>query len=101
MVRALSFRTCGKLAYNADMARGWESKAVEEQIESKTSTLIATNPSAKKARTPDQVQKLIEKRSLEAARAKVCHEMASTQNERYQEMLARSLKDLDSKLAKL
>ena len=80
------------------MARGWESKAVEEQIESKASTFVAAT---KKARTPDQVQKLIEKRNLEAACAKVRHEIASTQNPRYQEMLARSLSDLESKLAKL
>ncbi len=54
-----------------------------------------------KQRTTDQVKKLIAKRNLEAARAKVRHEIESTQNERYKEMLARSLKDLDSKLAKL
>jgi len=80
------------------MARGWESKAVEAQIESKTNEFVAVT---KQKRTPDQVQKLIEKRSLEAARAKVHHEIDSTQNERYKEMLARSLKDLESKLAAL
>jgi hypothetical protein len=80
------------------MARGWASKAVEEQIESSTSRFVAVPP---KQRTTDQVKKLIAKRNLEAARAKVRHEIESTQNERYKEMLARSLKDLDSKLAKL
>lgn len=88
-----------KQAYNAAMARGWESKAVEAQIESKTSEFVAVTN--KKIRTPDQVQKHIAKRNLEAARAKVMHEMASTQNERYREMLGRSLKDLDNKLAGL
>lgn len=82
------------------MARGWDSKGVEEQIQQSVlnKEFVAAS---KKTRTPDQVQKLIEKRNLEAARAKVRHEIASTQNERYQQMLARSLKDLDSKLAKL
>jgi hypothetical protein len=80
------------------MARGWASKAVEEQIESNTSRFVAVPP---KQRTTDQVKKLIAKRNLEAARAKVRHEIESTQNERYKEMLARSLKDLDNKLAKL
>ena len=80
------------------MARGWESKAVAEQIESKTIPFVAV---PRKPRTADQVQKLIEKRNLEAARAKVRHEIMSTQNERYKEMLNRSLRDLDSKLAKL
>jgi hypothetical protein len=82
------------------MARGWESKSVAEQVE--TSVLNKEFISfTKKTRTPDQVQKLIEKRNLEAARAKVRHEIESTQNERYQQMLTRSLQDLDSKLAKL
>jgi len=80
------------------MARGWESKAVEAQIESKTTEFVAVT---KKPRTPDQIQRLIEKRNLEAARAKVRHEIVSTQNERYKEMLARSLKDLENKLAAL
>ena len=80
------------------MARGWESKAVEDQIESKTTEFVAVKS---KQRTADQVQKLIEKRNLEAARAKVRHEMDATQNERYKEMLTRSLRDLESKIALL
>lgn len=82
------------------MARGWDSKAVEDQIEQSVLNKEFVSVT-KKARTPDQVQKQIEKRNLEAARAKVRHEIASTQNERYQQMLARSLQDLDNKLAKL
>ena len=78
------------------MARGWESKAVEDQIESKTTEFVAVK---KQQRTADQVQKLIERRNLQAARAKVRHEIEGTRNERYKEMLARSLRDLDSKLA--
>lgn len=82
------------------MARGWESKAVAEQVE--TSVLNKEFISVtKKHRTADQVQKLIEKRNLEAARAKVRHEIENTQNERYQQMLTRSLQDLENKLAKL
>lgn len=82
------------------MARGWDSKAVEEQIEQSILNKEYVSVT-KKARTPDQVQKLIEKRNLEAARAKVRQEIANTQNERYQQMLTRSLQDLDHKLAKL
>lgn len=80
------------------MARGWESKAVEAQIESKSSEFVAVSD---KKRTPDQVQKIIAKRNLLAARAKVCHEIEATQNERYKELLSRSLHDLDRKLAEL
>ncbi len=77
------------------MARGWESKAVEAQIESKPN-FIATDV---KTRTPDQIQHLIEKRNLELARAKVAHELASSQNPRYAQMLRQSLSELDKKIA--
>ena len=81
------------------MARGWESKAVEEQIETNTKEFVGSVKTQK--RTADQVQKLIEKRNLESARAKVRQEMANTQNERYREMLMRSLTDLETKLSQL
>lgn len=83
------------------MARGWDSKGVEDQIEQSVLNKEFVSATKKKRRTADQVQRLIEKRNLEAARAKVRHEIASTQNERYQAMLTRSLQDLDNKLAKL
>lgn len=81
------------------MARGWDSKAVEDQIETKTAERIA--PPSRKVRTAEQVQKLIAKRNLEVSRAKVRHEIESTQNERYKEMLNRSLLDLERKIAEL
>jgi hypothetical protein len=83
------------------MARGWDSKGVEEQIEQSVLNREFVSATKKQPRTADQVQRSIEKRSLEAARAKVRHEIESTHNERYQAMLTRSLQDLDSKLAKL
>jgi len=77
------------------MARGWESKSVEAQIEEKEK--VAANPV--KTRTADQVQHIIEKRNLELARAKVAHELASSQNPRYSQMLQQSLSELDKKIA--
>ncbi len=77
------------------MARGWESKSVEAQIESKANTTVADV----KSRTPDQIQHLIEKRNLELARAKVAHEIASSQNPRYTRILEQSLSALDKKIA--
>ena len=76
------------------MARGWESKSVEAQIEAKP----ANGNAAPKSRTPDQIQHLIEKRNLELARAKVAHELALSQSARYSQMLQRSLSDLDKRI---
>ena len=77
------------------MARGWESKSVEAQIEEKEKAIAKPV----KTSTPDQVQHIIEKRTLELARAKVAHELASSQNPRYSQMLQQSLSDLDKKIA--
>ena len=77
------------------MARGWESKSVEAQIEEKQ----VKTAKAVKTRTPDQIQHMIEKRNLELARAKVAHELSSSQNPRYAQMLKQSLSELDKKIA--
>jgi hypothetical protein len=77
------------------MARGWESKSVEAQIEENEQVIAQPM----KTRTPDQIQQIIEKRTLELARAKVAHELASSQNPRYTQMLQQSLSELDKKIA--
>ena len=77
------------------MARGWESKAVEAQIEEKQTDTVKDV----KIRTADQIQHMMEKRTLELARAKVAHELASSQNPRYAQMLQQSLSELDKKIA--
>ena len=92
----ISARNAPKSRYNEiHMARGWESKSVEAQIEEKEKTVTESV----KTRTPDQIQQIIEKRTLELARAKVRHELASSQNPRYAQMLQRSLSELDKKIA--
>jgi hypothetical protein len=80
------------------MSRGWESKAVEAQIEAKPE-FVPDN--GKKPRTSAQIQHLIEKRNLELARAKVARELGQSQNPRYSQMLTRALSELDEKIAAL
>ena len=88
----------GKRAYNESMARGWESKSVEAQIES-----AAGNPKAlpKPHLSPEQIQELREKENLELSRTRVRRELASSANPRYQEILRKALADLEGKLARL
>lgn len=80
------------------MARGWESKSVEAQIES-----AAGKPKAppKPHLSPEQIQSLREKESLELSRTRVRRELASSANPRYQEIMRKALADLDGKLARL
>ena len=82
------------------MARGWESKSVEEQID-------MAEPRRRKRSVPVKSQAadgfdLIRKReSLLLSRTRVVQELNTAQNPRYRELLSKALADLDSNLAKL
>jgi hypothetical protein len=87
-----------KRAYNESMARGWESKSVEAQIES-----AAGEPrtAPKPHLSPEQIQNMREKENLELSRTRVQRELASSENPRYREIMRKALADLDGKLARL
>ncbi len=79
------------------MARGWDSKSVEAQVEAATKEPAL--PENGKKRTPEQLETLRERRNLELARAKVVGQLSASQNPRYTEMLNRALSELDQRLA--
>ena len=80
------------------MARGWESKSVEAQIESAAGKQQGNlSPEL----TPDQIQNLREKESLELSRTRVQRELAASTNPRYQVILRKALADLEAKLGHL
>ena len=81
------------------MARGWDSKSVEAQIEENRAVTPTKDGKAK--RTPAQQQKLREKRILELARTKILADMQRSDNPRFKQMRQHALDDLDQKLAKL
>jgi|SRR5581483_1088663 len=80
------------------MARGWESKAVESQIEA------AETHNAHRSRppiSPEQLNKQRERESLELSRTRVLQDLASATNPNYRVLLQRSLQYLDEKLRAL
>ena len=80
------------------MARGWESKAVEEQIDAAESKRAhATAP----RKTSEQLQREIEMETLEMDRRRVMHDLEKAKNPRYQTMLRSSLEFLEGKIAAL
>ncbi len=79
------------------MARGWESKSVEEQIEAAEDR--ATQARAQKLNDLD-VAAQKERESLELSRTRVLADLASATNPRYREILQKSLDFLNEKLAK-
>ena len=80
------------------MARGWESKAVEAQIEAAEDSAEARS---KGRLTPAQVELLRHRESLLLSRTRVLQELQSTGKERYRRMLREMLEHLERELAKL
>jgi hypothetical protein len=77
------------------MARGWGSKSVEEQQSQ------IHQPQAKPSKSPDELRRANEVRSVRLKRARVMDQLKNAQNPRYTELLQRELEVLDAELKKL
>ena len=80
------------------MARGWESKSVESQIESAESRPLRAIGVAP---TAAQVNLMREKENLTLSRTRVLRDLETSKNPRYVQLLNRELKTLDERLSKL
>jgi hypothetical protein len=80
------------------MARGWESKSVEAQMENAKDG----QPSGAKAALTDGEKKARHERDgLKLSRAYIVHQIEASTNDRYTESLKQALSEIDEKLAKL
>ena len=79
------------------MARGWESKSIEAQIDMAEQRV--SSAALQKPQDPKQLNLIRQKESLLLSRTRVVHEMESAQNPRYKAMLTKALADLDAKLS--
>ena len=80
------------------MARGWESKGVEEQIGAREA---ASRTQMKSPLTPLELEQRAKREGLLLARARTVSALEATHNERYRELLERTLAHLDAQLAEL
>ena len=80
------------------MARGWESKSVEDQIESFAS---GRGSSSREHLTTEQIERQRQRDSLLLSRTRVLRDIEQSQNPRHLLILQDSLAYLDAKLAKL
>lgn len=80
------------------MARGWESKAVESQIEAAEAR---ASHNRQPQLSPGELRLQRERESLELSRTRVLQDLAAAQNPKYRELLERSLHFLDEKIAGL
>lgn len=78
------------------MARGWESKSVEAQIEESTS-----EPAKPHALSAAEVQLQRKRTDLMLSRQRVLQQMQLSSSERYSEILRQTLRDLDAQIAGL
>lgn len=80
------------------MARGWESKSVESQME----TAKENHPAgAKPPVTDEERTRQREREGLKLSRAYVLHQIESSGNARYIESLRKALSEIEQKLAEL
>jgi hypothetical protein len=88
----------GSIGYTADVARGWESKSVEDQINERKAEAEA---SGTKKLSREEIEKRSRRDSILLARSRTLAALESTVDERYRALLQRTLEHLDSELAKL
>lgn len=94
--RCKRFPSVGNASTIEDMARGWESKSVEAQIDMaedpRPFRQAATGPS------PESLQAVRKKETILLSRTRVVRELDNAQNPRYKAVLSKALADLDAQL---
>ena len=78
------------------MARGWESKSVEEQ-----QAAAGMQVESKQRLTPEQAARKQAREAIDLSRRRVLQQLQSIQNPRHRQMLESALSDLDDRLARL
>ena len=77
------------------MARGWESKSVESQIESAETS----NQEESSHHDQPDLERMRQHQALVLSRSRVLQQLEVSQNPRHREMLKRALADLEAQLA--
>jgi hypothetical protein len=80
------------------MARGWESKDVESQVEAKKTMSPA---SGKGPKSPEDMRREQEKRDLELSRTRIVNDLQTATHPNHRKSLEAALEHLDQKIAKL
>jgi hypothetical protein len=83
------------VVYNFSMARGWESKSVEQQIEDARTD---PNHSSSLNAAPLEVELRQRREGLLLQRSRILQEIDTARNPRYKELLQEMLRHLESQL---
>ena len=77
------------------MARGWESKSVEDQIAASEDRKAATS---KRTRTADELERDSRRQGLLLSRAKIVTDIENARDDRHRAALTQALEFLDNQL---
>jgi hypothetical protein len=80
------------------MARGWESKDVESQVEA---TEAPKQKPSSGPKTPEQLQREQERKDLQLSRTRIANDLASATHPNHRKSLEAALAHLDKKIADL
>ena len=80
------------------MARGWESKDVESQVEAKKSMSAASGQGPK---SPEELRREQECRDLQLSRIRIVNDLQSATHPNHRKSLEAALAHLDQKIAQL
>jgi hypothetical protein len=80
------------------MARGWESKDVESQVEAKKSMSVAPSKGPK---SPEELRREQECRDLQLSRIRIVNDLQSATHPNHRKSLEAALAHLDQKIAQL
>ena len=78
------------------MARGWESKSVEEQ-----QSAASAQVDSKQRLTTEQAARKQAREAIELSRRRVLQQLQAVENPRHRQMLEIALAELDQRLARL
>jgi hypothetical protein len=81
------------------MARGWESKDVEAQLDEKKA--VPQTQDHKIPKSDEQIRREQERRGLELSRTRILHDLESATHPNHRKSLEAALEHLDKKIADL
>ena len=91
-------RDLANLCHNMCMARGWESKDVESQVED---TQEPKQKQSSGAKTPEQLMREEQRKDLQLSRIRIVNDLASATHPQHRKSLEAALAHLDKKIAEL
>jgi hypothetical protein len=80
------------------MARGWESKDVESQVEA---TQAPVHKPGSNPKTPEQLKNEQERKDLQLSRTRIVNDLATATHPQHRKSLEAALAHLDKKIADL